>query len=100
MPPARISSLASSVGPSSTSRVSPAVWLEIVIVASPAPIVAGLTVTPSSPILALSSTGEGGRGLFSKSSSPQATRASAATSAAVDTISLLCTLIVRATLDD
>ena len=40
------------------------------------------------------------RGLFSKSSSPQAASASAATSAASRTISLLCTPIVRATLTE
>ena len=71
----------------------------MVTVTGPAPTsLAGLTLTALSLISALSSIGAGGRGLFSKSSSPQAEMASAAAPAASGTISLLAAPIVGATL--
>src|SRR5262245_18926308 len=103
VPPGRISSLASSVGPSRTSAAGSVDWFEIVTVASPAPTAAavlGLTLTELSLIKAVSSIGDGGRGLFSKSSSPQAAIANAAATAATGKMSLLPTLIPRATLTE
>ena len=101
MPPGAISSLASSLGPSSTSAAGSADWFEIVTFTRPAPTalaLLGLTLTLVSLISAVSSIGEAGRGLFSKSSSPQAASAKAATSAATGTMSLLRPPIPRATL--
>ena len=58
--------------PSSVTVWRASVWLAIVIEIGPAPTFAGETVTPSSWITPLSTTATGGRGLFSKLSSPQA----------------------------
>src|SRR4029079_18673804 len=101
VPCGTISALVSSLGPSRTSFVGSAVWLEIVIVASPAPTFFGelwLTINSWSEILALSAIGAAGLGSFLKSSEPQALNASAATDAASGAILLVRAPIVGATL--